>query len=56
LVGDPCFRSVVKLYVGTFKIKYPPSKAKIKSGDQAASTAGNWLMFPMDSNNPATVQ
>jgi hypothetical protein len=43
-----------KTYVGTFKIRYPPTSAKITSGDQAASTGGNWLMFPIASNKPET--
>jgi len=43
-------------YVGTFKIMYPPSSAKIKSGAHAARNGGNWLIFPIASNNPDTVQ
>ena len=41
-------------YVGTFRIKYPPTNPKIRSGDQAANTGGSWLTFPMDSNSPDT--
>ena len=37
-------------YVGTFKIRYPPKSAKIRSGDQAAMAGGSWLIFPMASN------
>lgn len=31
----------VRLYVGTFKIIYPPNNAKIKSGDHAARNGGS---------------
>ncbi len=43
-------------HVGTFRIRYPPTSAKITSGDQAASTGGNWLMLPMASNRPETTE
>jgi hypothetical protein len=29
------------LYVGTFRIKYPPTRMKIKSGDHAANAGGS---------------
>ena len=43
-------------HVGTFKIKYPPTNAKITSGAQAARSGGNWLMLPISSNNPDTIE
>src|SRR5579884_1627503 len=43
-------------YVGTFRIKYPPASAKIRSGDHAASAGGSWLKFPIASNKLDTVQ
>src|SRR5271157_863555 len=43
-------------YVGTLSSKYPPAKAKMKSGAQAASIAGSWLADPMASNTPAVTQ
>src|SRR5579864_643024 len=47
-------QSRTKRYVGTFRIRYPPTNAKITSGDHAASTGGSWLMLPMASNSPET--
>ncbi len=41
-------------YVGTFRIKYPPTRMKIRSGDQAASAGGNWLRSPMASKRRDT--
>ena len=53
----PCHRPAVdrtRSYVGTLSTRYTPTKAKMTSGDQAASTGGNELMFPIDSNRPET--
>lgn len=41
-------------YVGTFKIKYPPTSAKMRSGDQAAIAGGSWLISPMASKSRDT--
>ena len=51
LVPDP--RPVV-LYVGTFKIKYPPTRIKIRSGDHAARAGGSRLWLPIASKNLVT--
>ena len=43
-------------YVGTFSRKYPPNRAKMISGDHAASMAGSWFTLPMASNSPEIIQ
>lgn len=51
---DAVDRAVAEAYVGIFRIKYAPTRAKIRSGDHAANDGGNWLMSPMASNSRDT--
>ena len=48
--GRPASTQVRITYVGTLRIRYPPARPNNTSGAQAASTGGNWLTFPIDSD------
>lgn len=43
-------------YVGARSSKYPPTKPKRRSGDQAAKAAGRVFTFPIASKRPAITQ